>query len=201
MRKAVLNRETLETRLAIAIDIDGHGDHTIETPVVFFNHMLAAFARHGLFDLSLKSNRDLNLDQHHLIEDCGIALGMAFAKALADKTQINRSGFFITPMDEALAVVAVDLGGRPYLQFDVSLKRRFCGDFDTDLLQDFFIGFSVNLEANLAVRVPFGRSDHHKIEAIFKALGKSMKMACSTEPRLKGKLLSTKGVIKHDRYR
>ncbi len=202
MRTAAIKRKTRETEIAITLNVDGGGSFEIDTSIGFFNHMIESFAKHGLFDVAVKAKGDLEVDQHHLVEDCGIVLGQVFNKALGNKKGINRAGFFVYPMDEALAVVAVDLGGRSYLQFDADFKRRFCGDFDTDLLEDFFSGFSMNLEANVVVRMPFGRSDHHKIESIFKAFGKSMKMACAMDPRMSKNedILSTKGVIKNDSY-
>ena len=154
-----------------------------------------SFSKHGLFDLILKAEGDLVVDQHHLIEDCGIVLGKAFEEAIGDKKGINRAGYFVYPMDEALAVVAIDFSGRPFLQFDVTFKRQFCGQMDTDLLEDFFQAFATHLNANVVVRMPFGRSDHHKMEAIFKAMGKSLKMACSKDSRTPGTIPSTKGVI------
>jgi len=133
------------------------------------------------------------------VEDCGIVLGQAFKQALGDKKGINRAGYFVYPMDEALAVVAVDISGRPFLQFDAEFKRRFCGELDTDLVEDFFQGFAMSLGANVVVRMPYGRSDHHKIEATFKAFAKAMKMACATDPRAIENIPSTKGMIEHDR--
>lgn len=146
----------------------------------------------------MSAEGDVDVDQHHLVEDCGIVLAQAFKKALGDKMGINRAGYFVYPMDEALAVVAVDIGGRSFLQFEAEFKRRFCGELDTDLLEDFFQGFAVNLGANIVVRMPYGRSDHHKIEATFKAFAKSMKMACSTDPRAIENIPSTKGMIDDD---
>jgi len=198
MRKANVERKTRETEISIELNIDGIGKSNIQTPIGFLNHMLESFTRHGLFDLQLKGTGDMEVDQHHLVEDCGIVLGQAFKKALGSKKGINRAGYFVYPMDEALAVVAVDISGRPYLQFDVTFKRRFCGDLDTDLLKDFFYGFTTRLRANVVVRMPYGRSDHHKMEAIFKAFGKAMKMACSTDPRSMESIPSTKGVIEDD---
>ena len=198
MREARFERKTKETRIAARLKLEGSGRARVATPVDFFNHMLESFARHGLFDLSLRAAGDTKVDQHHLIEDCGLVLGRVFSLALAERKGINRSGFFVYPMDEALAVVAVDLGGRPYLQYDVSFQRRFCGGLDTDLLEDFFRAFSVQLGANLVVRLPFGRSDHHKMEAIFKALGKAMRQSCSLDFRDVAGLPSAKGVIDHD---
>ncbi|MBD3287630.1 imidazoleglycerol-phosphate dehydratase HisB [candidate division KSB1 bacterium] len=198
MRKAEIVRNTNETQISVELDLDGRGKYGIDTPVGFFNHMLESFAKHGLFDLKITARGDLEVDQHHLVEDCGIVLGQAFKKTLGDKKGINRAGYFVYPMDEALAVVAVDLGGRPYLQYDTKFARRFCGDLDTDLLEDFFHGFSVNALANVVVRMPYGRSDHHKIEAVFKAFAKSMKMACSRDPRAIEHIPSTKGMIQND---
>lgn len=195
MRTADIVRKTKETRIEINLGIDSRGKYQIKTQIGFFTHMLEAFSKHGLFDIKLKATGDIEVDQHHTIEDIGITLGQAFSKALRDKKGINRAGYFIYPMDEALAVVAVDVGGRPYLQYDVKFKERLCGTFDTDTLEDFFYGFSIGLQANIAVRMPFGRSDHHKIEAIFKAFGKAMKMACSKDPRAIEDIPSTKGSI------
>jgi imidazoleglycerol-phosphate dehydratase len=198
MRTAEIKRHTKETNIFIHLNIDGAGEYKIQTPIGFLTHMLESFAKHALFDMKLQAEGDLHVDQHHLVEDCGIVLGQAFKKALGDKKGINRAGYFVYPMDEALAVVAVDISGRPYLQFDATFKRRFCGDLDTDLLEDFFQGFASNLGANVAVRMPYGRSDHHKIEAIFKAFAKAMKMACSTDPRAIENIPSTKGLIEND---
>lgn len=195
MRQADIHRKTKETEISIELNIDGTGNCSIDTPIGFFNHMLESFGKHGLFDLTIKASGDLHVDQHHLIEDCGIVLGQTFGKALGDKKGINRAGYFVYPMDEALAVVAVDIGGRPYLQFEAGFRRRFCGEYDADLTEDFFLGFAFNLGANVVVRMPYGRSDHHKLEAIFKAFAKAMKMACSTDPRAIEDIPSTKGVI------
>lgn len=195
MRKAKIERKTKETDIKIELNIDGSGKYDIKNPVGFLTHSMENFAKHGLFDIKMKATGDLDVDQHHLVEDCGIVLGQAFKKALGDKKGTNRAGYFVYPMDEALAVVAVDIGGRPYLQFDAKFKRRFCGELDTDLLEDFFYGFATNLGTNLVVRMPYGRNDHHKIEAIFKAFGKAMKMACSKDKRAKENIPSTKGKI------
>ncbi len=198
MRKATVERKTKETRITISLDIDGTGKSEIGTPIGFFTHMLEAFARHGLFDLRTKAEGDMEVDQHHTVEDCGMVLGRTFKKALGDKRGINRAGYFVFPMDEALAVVAVDIAGRPYLQYKATFGRRFCGGLDTDLLEDFFGGFAAGLGANVAVRMPYGRSDHHRIEAAFKAFGKAMKMACSTDERAMADIPSTKGMIDDD---
>jgi len=195
MRHAKIDRKTNETNISIELNIEGTGGYNIQTPIGFFTHMLESFTKHGIFDISVKADGDLHVDQHHLVEDCGIVLGQAFKKALGDKKGINRAGYFVYPMDEALAVVAIDIGGRPFLQYDAEFKRRFCGELDTDLLEDFFLGFAINLGANVVVRMPYGRSDHHKIEAIFKAFAKALKMACSVDPQAIENIPSTKGKI------
>lgn len=195
MREAKVERKTNETEISVELNIDGFGNYCIGSPVGFFSHMLETFAKTGLFDIEMKINGDLEVDQHHTIEDSGIALGTAFRKALGELKGINRAGFFAYPMDEALAVVAVDIGGRPYVQFDAGFSRRFCGLFDTDVLEDFFWGFARGLGANIVVKMPFGRSDHHKIEAIFKAFGKAMQTATKINNGVGGKIPSTKGII------
>ena len=195
MRIAKISRKTKETEIKVMINIDGKGKYKIKTPIEFFTHMLESFAKHGLFDIQLNVKGDLQVDQHHTIEDTGIVLGQAFSKALGDRKGINRAGYFIFPMDEALAIAAVDISGRPYLKFKGKMQRRFCGGFDTDLLEDFFYGFSAGLQANLAVKTEYGRSDHHKIEALFKAFAKAMKMACSKDKRALKEMPSTKGLI------
>lgn len=201
IRSAEWERKTKETEISGYLDLDGKGDDSVKTPIGFFNHMIESFARHGGFDLRLTAFGDLEVDQHHLVEDCGIVLGQLFARALGDKKGINRAGFFVYPMDEALAIVAIDLSGRPYLQYDVTFGRRFCGDLDTDLLHDFFQAFAAHSQANVVVRMPYGRSDHHKMEAIFKAFGKAMWMACSKDKRDVAGIPSTKGWIDDDRNR
>jgi imidazoleglycerol-phosphate dehydratase len=201
MREARFERRTKETKITARVKLEGSGRARISTPVPFFSHMLESFARHGLFDLGLTARGDTRVDQHHLIEDCGLVLGRVFSLALGDRSGINRAGFFVYPMDEALAVVAVDLGGRPYLQLETEFKRRFCGTLDTDLLEDFFQAFSVHLGANVVVRLPFGRSDHHKVEAAFKGLGRAMRAACSLDVREASGPPSAKGVIDHDWHR
>jgi len=195
MRNASTSRKTSETNISIKLEIDGSGQYNIQTPVGFFTHMLQSFAKHGLFDLNMQAAGDLEVDQHHLVEDCGLALGQAFRQALAEKKGINRAGYFVYPMDDALAVVAVDISGRPYLQYDANFRRRFCGGLDADLLEDFFQAFAQGLGANIVVRMPYGRSEHHKIEAIFKAFAKAMKMACSTDKRAMESIPSTKELI------
>ena len=195
MRTSIIKRITKETSISIKLNIDGKGNYDIKTPIGFFTHMLEAFTKHGLFDIALNAKGDLEVDQHHSIEDIGITLGQAFKRALGDKKGINRAGYFIYPMDESLAIAALDLSGRPYLKFNAKFRRRFCGEFDTDLLEDFFYGFSVGLGVNISLKIENGRSDHHKIEALFKAFAKSMKTACSKDKRAAKELPSTKGLI------
>ena len=194
-RKAKISRKTTETQITGELVIDGTGKTDIKTGIGFLDHMLTLFVFHGLFDLKLSGQGDLQVDQHHLLEDCGIVLGQCFKNALANKRGINRAGYFVYPMDEALAVVAVDISGRPFLQYEAAFEHRFCGDMDSDLLEDFFQALSVHMAANLVIRMPYGRSDHHKMEAVFKALGKALKMACSLDPRAIAEIPSTKGEI------
>ncbi|MGQ9800618.1 MAG: imidazoleglycerol-phosphate dehydratase HisB [Candidatus Saccharicenans sp.] len=199
VRKAEIFRETKETKIKAAIVIEGSGKQEIDTPIWFFNHLLQTLAFHGKFDLALSASGDIQVDQHHLVEDCGLVLGKVIRLALAEAKGINRAGFFVMPMDEALAIVAVDINGRPVLQYEASFRRRFCGDFDTDVLPDFFQAMATGLMGNVVVRIPGGRSDHHRAEAAFKALGRSLRMACSLDPRgtegLMEVLPSLKGVI------
>ena len=198
-RTAEFERKTKETEIVASVDLDGRGEHEIRTPLGFLNHMLESFAKHGKFDLKFQAIGDLDVDQHHLVEDSGIVLGEVYCRALRSKKGINRTGFFVYPMDDALAVVAIDISGRPYLQYDVVFKRRFCGGLDSDLLEDFFQAFSVHLKANVVVSMPYGRNDHHKMESIFKAFGKAVRMACSRDPQDMEGIPSTKGVIDDDR--
>lgn len=195
MRKSKIKRKTKETDIEILLNIDGKGVSGIDTGINFFNHMLELLSKHGLFDLYAKAKGDLDVDQHHTVEDVGIALGDAFDKALGDKKGINRAGYFVFPMDESLAIVALDIGGRPYLKFDVKFRKEKIGDLDSELVHDFFEGFTAHLKANLHVRSIEGRTDHHKVEAIFKAVGKALKIACSRDKRALKELPSTKGLI------
>lgn len=195
MREAIVERKTKETAIRVKVRIDGKGHSNITTPIGFFSHMMEAFSKHSLIDLDIIADGDLEVDQHHVVEDLGIVLGEACKIALGEKRGIERAGFFIYPMDDALAQVAVDLGGRPYVLFDAEFKRRFCGDFDTDLTEHFFEAFANSLGANIAINLLGGKNDHHKLEAIFKAFAKSMKMACKFDPRLEDIIPSTKGTI------
>ena len=194
-RTATLDRNTTETQIAIRLQIDGQGRYKISTGIRFLDHMLELFARHGGFDLDLRACGDLDVDQHHTVEDVGIVLGQLFSKALGDRKGINRAGYFVLPMDETLAVVALDLGGRPALVYRDLVKVRLVGDLQTELVEDFFGGFVNHAGANLHAKVLYGRSSHHKIEAVFKCFARAMKYACSKDARLKDQLPSTKGLL------
>jgi len=194
-RKASVERVTKETQIRGSLVIDGQGTYQVSTGIRFFDHMLELFAKHGGFDLKIKAMGDLDVDQHHTVEDVGIALGQLFAKALGDRKGINRAGYFVLPMDETLAVVAVDLGGRPALVYQDRVRVRLVGDLQTELVEDFFGGFVNHAGANLHAKVLYGRSNHHKIEAIFKCFARAMRYACSTDARLKDQLPSTKGLL------
>ncbi len=194
-RRAAVERITKETQIRGSLTIDGQGTYDISTGIRFFDHMLELFTKHGGFDLKLKATGDLDVDQHHTVEDVGIALGQLFAKALGDRKGINRAGYFVLPMDETLAVVAVDLGGRPALVYQDRVRVRLVGDLQTELVEDFFGGFVNHAGANLHAKVLYGRSNHHKIEAIFKCFARAMRYACSADARLKDQLPSTKGLL------
>ena len=195
MRTAVIERITRETQIHAALKIEGRGRYEISTGIRFFDHMLELFTKHGGFDLDLKSTGDLDVDQHHTVEDVGIVLGQLFARALGDRRGINRAGYFVLPMDETLAVVALDLGGRPALVYKDLVKVRLVGDLQAELAEDFFAGFVNHAGANLHAKVMYGRSSHHKLEAVFKCFARAMKYACSRDPRLKDELPSTKGLL------
>ena len=195
MRRASIQRDTKETQIRGSLTIEGKGAYQISTGIRFFDHMLELFTKHGGFDLKLAAKGDLDVDQHHTVEDVGIVLGQLFAKALGDRRGINRAGYFVLPMDETLAVVAVDLGGRPALVYKDLVKTRLVGDLQTELIHDFFDGFVNHAAANLHAKVLYGRSNHHKIEAIFKCFARAMRYACSKDARLKKQLPSTKGLL------
>ena len=195
MRRAAVERNTKETQIAGSLRIEGRGRYEISTGVRFLDHMLELFSKHGGFDLTLHATGDLDVDQHHTVEDAGIVLGQLFSQALGDRKGINRAGYFVQPMDETLAVAAVDLGGRPALVYKDLVKVVRVGDLQVELLEDFFGGFVNHAGANLHVKVVYGRSSHHKIEAIFKCFARAMKYACSKDARLKDLLPSTKGLL------
>jgi imidazoleglycerol-phosphate dehydratase len=195
MREATIDRETKETQIQGRLRIEGTGVYEVSTGIRFLDHMLELFAKHGAFDLTLKARGDLDVDQHHTVEDTGIVLGDLFSKALGDRRGINRAGYFVQTMDETLAVVALDLGGRPALVYDQQVDVVHVGDLQTELLEDFFGGFANHAGANFHAKVLYGRSNHHKIEAIFKCFARAMRYACSTDERLKDQLPSTKGLL------
>ncbi len=189
-----ISRKTNETDIDISLKINGTGVRTIDTPVGFLNHMLDLFAKQGLFDLNIKATGDLFIDEHHTVEDIGIVLGKAFSDALGDKKGINRYGFFILPMDEALATVAIDFSGRYAFQLNCEFNREKIGDLSTELIYDFWDAFAQNAKVNLFIKVENGRNDHHKAEAIFKAVAKAIRMACEIDKRAGLEIPSTKGV-------
>lgn len=190
-----VSRKTNETDIDISLKINGIGKRSINTPVGFLNHMLDLYAKHGLFDLSIKAKGDTFIDEHHTVEDIGIVLGQAFREAVGDKKGINRYGFFILLMDEALATVAIDFAGRYSFTFDCNFNREKIGDLSTELIYDFWDGFAQNAKVNLYIKVENGRNDHHKVEAIFKAAAKSIRIACEIDKRASLAIPSTKGVL------
>ena len=194
-RIAKIRRKTLETDIRLRLNLDGRGKARIATGIGFFDHMLELVARHGAFDLTLDVRGDLNVDQHHTVEDTGIAFGEAVQKAVGNKRGILRAGYFLMPMDETLAAAAVDLGGRPYCVVKAKLKEKRIGDFQVELLEDFFQGFAQAARANVHVRALYGRSSHHQVEAIFKAFARALRFAVSRDKRLRGVLPSTKGLL------
>ena len=194
-RTATINRRTTETQIAGRLAIDGSGTYEIATGIRFLDHMLELFAKHGGFDLKLKATGDLDVDQHHTVEDLGIVLGQLFSEALGKRVGINRAGYFVLPMDETLAVAAIDLGGRMALAYSPKVSARMVGDLQTELLHDFFDGFAQHAKANVHLKVMYGRSSHHKIEALFKCFARALRFACSTDERLKDQLPSTKGLL------
>jgi imidazoleglycerol-phosphate dehydratase len=195
VRKAVIDRRTTETQIRLALTVEGRGRYAIRTGIRFFDHMLESMTRHGAFDIDLRASGDLDVDQHHTVEDVGIVLGEAVAKAVGDKTGINRAGYFVMPMDETLAVAAVDLSGRPHAVVDTGVRARLVGDLQSELVADFFDGFASGARANVHVKVLYGRSGHHRIEAVFKAFGRALRVACSRDRQLAKSLPSTKGLL------
>jgi len=195
MRKARIERKTNETNIDLTLNIDGRGQYQVNTGIRFFDHMLELFARHGAFDLRLSAKGDLDVDQHHTVEDVGIALGEAFDKALGKKLGILRAGYFVMPMDETLGLAAVDFGGRAVAVVDTKVRQRLVGDLQTELVFDFFEGFARGARANVHARVLHGRSSHHKIEALFKAFARALRAACWRDRRMAKMLPSTKGLL------
>jgi imidazoleglycerol-phosphate dehydratase len=195
VRRAVIDRRTTETSIAMKIDLDGKGHYQVSTGIRFLDHMLELFARHGAFNLTIRATGDLDVDQHHTVEDLGIALGEAVSAALGTRRGINRAGYFVMPMDETLAVAAIDLSGRPHAVVDLKVKAARVGDLQTELIHDFFEGFAIGARANVHVKVLYGRSSHHHVEAVFKAFARALRVACSKDRRLARVLPSTKGLL------
>ena len=195
MRRAVIDRRTTETAIRLALTLDGTGRYRVRTGIRFLDHMLELVARHGGFDLRVDAEGDLDVDQHHTVEDLGIALGEAVSGALGNRRGINRAGYFVMPMDETLAVAAVDFGGRPHAVIDLKVRAARVGDLQTELVHDFFEGFAIGARANVHLKVLYGRSSHHKIEAVFKAFARALRVACAKDRRLARMLPSTKGLL------
>jgi imidazoleglycerol-phosphate dehydratase len=194
-RAATVHRKTNETDIRLKLNLDGRGKARIATGIRFFDHMLELVARHGAFDLDVDARGDLDVDQHHTVEDVGIVLGEAVQKALGSKRGILRAGYFLMPMDEALAAAAVDLGGRPYCIVKATIAAKLVGDFQTELVEDFFQGFAQAARANVHLRSLYGRSPHHQVEAIFKVFARALRFAVSRDRQLRRVLPSTKGLL------
>jgi imidazoleglycerol-phosphate dehydratase len=195
VRKSLIERVTAETQIRLALNLDGTGRFDNDTGVRFLDHMLDLVARHGAFDLKVQAQGDLDVDQHHTVEDVGIAFGEAVDRALGTRKGINRAGYFVMPMDETLAVAALDLGGRPHAVVETKVKVRLVGDLQTELVHDFFEGFAIGARANVHLKVMYGRSNHHKIEACFKAFARALRVACARDKRMAKMLPSTKGLL------
>jgi imidazoleglycerol-phosphate dehydratase len=195
VRRAVIDRRTRETQIAVRLAIEGKGRYRVHTGIRFLDHMLELVARHGAFDLEIDAEGDLDVDQHHTVEDLGIALGEAVSKALGPRRGINRAGYFLMPMDETLGVAAIDLGGRPHAVVDLGLRVRLVGDLQAELVHDFFEGFAAGARANVHVKALYGRSSHHRVEAVYKAFGRALRVACARDRRLARMLPSTKGLL------
>jgi imidazoleglycerol-phosphate dehydratase len=195
VRSAEIIRHTTETKIELHLTLEGQGQYKVSTGIRFFDHMLELFTRHGGFDLDLTCKGDLDVDQHHTVEDVGIALGEAVARAIGDKRGINRAGYFLMPMDETLAIAAIDLSGRTAYAVDAKVRTRLVGDLQSELVTDFFEGFARGAHANVHVKTMYGRSNHHKIEAIFKAFARALRVAVSRDTQLAEMLPSTKGLL------
>ena len=195
MRKAKIERKTNETEILLEINLDGEGKSKIETGIGFLNHMLELFAKQSLFDLSITAKGDLQVDEHHMVEDIGIALGMAIEKALGEKKGIARYASNVLPMDEALTLVAIDISGRPYFAMDTKFGREKVGDLSTELVYDFFCALALNAKINLQIRTLAGRNAHHMAEGIFKAVGKTLRASTEIDSRIENEIPSTKGLL------
>jgi imidazoleglycerol-phosphate dehydratase len=195
VRRAVIERTTAETAISLRLAIDGKGKHDVRTGIRFLDHMLQLVARHGGFDLKITAEGDLDVDQHHTVEDVGIALGEAVSASLGNRRGINRAGYFVMPMDESLGVAAIDLSGRIHAVVDLRLKVALVGDLQSELIDDFFQGFAQGARANVHLKVLYGRSSHHQVEAIFKAFARALRVACAKDKRLLKVLPSTKELL------
>jgi imidazoleglycerol-phosphate dehydratase len=194
-RTGGVNRETKETKVDVSLSLDGRGNYQVETGIPFLNHMLELFAKHGYFDLKIAASGDIEVDYHHLVEDVGLSLGQALSKALQDRAGIKRYGFFILTMDESQVTVSLDLSNRPYLVYEVDTPERFVRDFSVDLFKEFFQAIANESGANLHIKLDRGEEPHHVAEAVFKCFAKALDLATSLEPRLEGKVPSTKGTL------
>ncbi len=195
MRRGLIHRRTKETTIEVRLCLEGRGRYAVQTGIRFLDHMLELVARHGAFDLTVKARGDLDVDQHHTVEDVGLALGDAVAAALGSRRGINRAGYFVMPMDETLGVAAIDLGGRAHAVVDLRLRVRRVGDLQAELVHDFFEGFARGARANVHLKVLHGRSSHHQVEALFKAFGRALRVACARDRRMAKMLPSTKGLL------
>ena len=195
MRRGIVKRQTTETSIALRLDLDGKGTYEVDTGIRFFDHMLELVARHGGFNLKLAVKGDLDVDQHHTVEDVGIALGEAVSQAIGNRKGINRAGYFVMPMDETLGVAAIDLSGRVHAVVDLELAVERVGDLQSELVGDFFDGFAQGARANVHLKVLYGRSSHHQIEALFKAFARALRFACSRDRQMARTLPSTKGLL------
>ena len=195
MRKASIHRQTKETNIQLALNVDGRGQYRVSTGIRFFDHMLELFAHHGGFDLELNASGDLDVDQHHTVEDVGIVLGQAFTKALGNKKGILRAGYYVMPMDETLGLAAVDFSGRTSAVVDTKVKTRLVGDLQSELVFDFFEGFARGANAGVHLKILYGRSNHHKIESLFKAFARALRAACWRDKRMAKLIPSTKGLL------
>jgi imidazoleglycerol-phosphate dehydratase len=195
VRRAVIERSTTETQIRLKLNLDGRGRYVISTGIRFLDHMLELVTRHGALDLTIAAAGDLDVDQHHTVEDLGIALGEGVSAALGNRRGINRAGYFVMPMDETLAVAAIDLGGRVHAVIDLKLRVRRVGDLEAELVNDFFEGFAQGARANVHLKVLYGRSSHHQVEACFKAFARALRVACARDKRMARMLPTTKGII------
>jgi imidazoleglycerol-phosphate dehydratase len=195
LRRALVDRRTAETQIRVRLNLDGRGRYAVDTGLRFLDHMLELTARHGGFDLEVTAKGDLDVDAHHTVEDTGLTLGLAVAKALGSKRGIHRAGYFVMPMDETLAVAAIDLSGRPHAVVDLKVRAQRVGDLPTELVHDFFDGFAAAARANVHLKIMYGRSSHHQIEAVFKAFARALRAACARDRRLANVLPSTKALL------